>query len=119
MINRVLLAGRVVQDPVRSATPSGIPLTLLTLELRATPSALAEDATADVCAVEVHALGEGRAQVLGRYVQAGRDLMVEGRLREHEGRLIVRLDRFHFLESGLCSQGLWAPREGAPSLRAA
>ena len=105
MINRVLVAGKLTESPRTTTTPNGIPLVVLILEVR---HPRWTDEVPDVCSVEVHAVGEKRAEVLVRYMEKGRDLMVEGQLREHGGKLHIALDRFHFMERGLSARYLWA-----------
>ncbi len=104
MINRVLLAGRIVDDPKVTTTESGNKLTVLTLRVQH-PSWISD--TPEDCAVEVQMWGEGRASVAERYFKSGMDLMVEGRLLQDGARLVVALERFHFMLDGVQPRYFW------------
>ncbi len=104
MINRVLIAGRLLKSPELSVTRGGTPMALLTLEVKH-PSWTG--GPPDVCTVKVLAYGEGLTTVLDRYLTAGRDLLVEGQLRDTEDGLCVALDRFHFMEGKLETRYFW------------
>lgn len=110
MINRVLVAGRLAEAPLVRATSRGTPYAVLTLDLQ---HVRAPGIEPEVSCVEVHAYGEGRAAVLDRYLERGRDLLVEGYLRREGQELIVVCERFSFMERSLHSQPLWA--DAAPS----
>jgi single-stranded DNA-binding protein len=104
MINRVLIAGRLLKSPELSVTPGGTPLAVLTLELKH-PSW--KEGEPDVCTVQVHAYGEGLTSTLSRYLTAGRDLLVEGQLREATSGLCIALDRFQFLRDKIEARYFW------------
>lgn len=104
MINRVLIAGRLLKSPELSVTRGGAPMALLTLEVKH-PSWTG--GPPDVCTVTVLAYGTGLTGVLDRYLTAGRDLLVEGQLRETEDGLRVALDRFHFMPSKIETRYFW------------
>jgi single-stranded DNA-binding protein len=104
MINRVLIAGRLLKSPEMSMTPGGTPRAVLNLELKH-PSW--KGGEPDVCTVEVHAHGEGLTQVLSRYLEAGSDLLVEGQLRETASGLCIALDHFRFMKSRLETRYFW------------
>jgi hypothetical protein len=76
---------------------------LLTLELRRPRWG---QAVPDVCTVEVHAVGPRRTEILLQYLKKGRDVLVEGHLREEDGRLCVSMESFRFLSDGLTSTDL-------------
>jgi len=104
MINRVLIAGRLLKSPELSVALGGAPMALLTLEVKH-PSWTG--GPPDVCTVKVLAYGKGLTTVLDKYLTAGRDLLVEGQLRETTDGLRVALDRFHFMPNKIENRYLW------------
>ncbi len=111
MINRVVMVGRLAEDPVVRKTSGGAPQAVLTLDVQHQRWGGADP---EVTCVEVHAFGEGLTAVLGKYLERGRDLLIEGYLRREGEDLVVVLERFNFLERGLRSRSLWA-EAGAPA----
>ena len=104
MINRVLVAGRLVEALERTTTPGGTPLAVLTLELQHPSWGGGEP---DICTVKVHAVGEGLVNTLDRYLKVGEDLLVEGQLREVDQGLAIKLDHFRFMQRNLTTRYLW------------
>ena len=98
MINRVVIAGKIVESPRVETKPNGQKVAVLKLQIQHPMWGVAGT---EQCTVEVLGVGERRAEIFERYLQAGRDFMVEGHLVDVDGTLRVVVDQFHFMESGL------------------
>jgi hypothetical protein len=95
MINQVIIAGRLIEDP--QADGRGCALRL-ELARPARGSSGGEEAPATVRAV---ASDERRAANLQRYLRKGRDVLIHGHLQQDAGGLCVAVDSFEFMEDGL------------------
>lgn len=108
MINQVIIAGRLIEDP--QADGRGCALRL-ELARPARGSSGGEEAPATVRAV---ASDERRAANLQRYLRKGRDVLIHGHLQQDAGGLCVAVDSFEFMEDGLRTHLV----VGAPTARA-
>ena len=107
--NKVILMGNLTRDPEMRYTPSGTAITKLGLAVnrvwRDTEGQQKEETTF----VDVDAFGK-QAETLGQYMQKGRPILIEGRLKldqwedkntgQNRSRLGVVLARFTFIGSG-------------------
>ena len=114
MINRVILAGRVIQTPVTEQTGNGRTLTVFELEV--THPRWGE-AIPECCTVRVLCAHEARGEVLRRFCEAGRSLAVTGALVEEAHGLSVNLEGFEFLGRDIKTRYLrheaWALNDAA------
>ena len=107
--NNVILMGNLTRDPEMRYTPSGTAIAKLGLAVnrvwRDTEGQQKEETTF----VDVDAFGK-QAETLGQYMQKGRPILIEGRLKldqwedkntgQNRSRLGVVLERFTFIGSG-------------------
>jgi single-strand DNA-binding protein len=107
-LNRVMLMGNLTRDPEIRYTPQGTPIGELSLAVN--ESYKAQDGTVkeSVLYVDIEVWGR-QAETCKQYLQKGRPVFVEGRLRldqwetpqgEKKNKLRVRADRVQFLGSG-------------------
>ena len=111
MINRVVLGGRLVQDPELGQTSGGTAVVRVFLE---TEHLSSEQRPVESCRIEAKAFGPA-ADVLHRYLERGRVVIVEGYLREDQGRLVVIVESFNFMPDEIGSLPLWAAPEQLPA----
>lgn len=104
MINRVVVAGRLAEDPIVRRTAGGEPLVVLSLDVQQPRWGTTEP---EVACIEAHAFGR-RAETIAKYCERGRALLVEGYLRREGEDLVVIVEQSTFLERGLRSRSLWA-----------
>ena len=123
--NKVILMGNLTRDPEMRYTPSGTAIAKLGLAVnrvwRDTEGQQKEETTF----VDVDAFGK-QAETLGQYMQKGRPILVEGRLKldqwedkntgQNRSRLGVVLERFTFVGGGggQAGGGDAAPQQSAP-----
>ena len=123
--NKVILMGNLTRDPEIRYTPSGTAIAKLGLAVnrvwRDTEGQQKEETTF----VDVDAFGK-QAETLGQYMQKGRPILIEGRLKldqwedkntgQNRSRLGVVLERFTFIGSGAgqTDSGGAAPQQSAP-----
>ena len=107
--NKVILMGNLTRDPEMRYTPSGTAIAKLGLAVnrvwRDTEGQQKEETTF----VDVDAFGK-QAETLGQYMQKGRPILIEGRLKldqwedkntgQNRSRLGVVLERFTFIGGG-------------------
>ena len=120
--NKVILMGNLTRDPELRYTSSGTAIAKLGLAVnrvwRDTEGQQKEETTF----VDVDAFGK-QAETLGQYMQKGRPILVEGRLKldqwedkntgQNRSRLGVVLERFSFIGGGASGQGN-APQSSTP-----
>ena len=123
--NKVILMGNLTRDPEMRYTPSGTAIAKLGLAVnrvwRDTEGQQKEETTF----VDVDAFGK-QAETLGQYMQKGRPILIEGRLKldqwedkntgQNRSRLGVVLERFTFIGSGAghADGGGGAQQQSAP-----
>ena len=77
MLNRILLIGRLVQDPDLRYTPSGVPVAKFTLAIDRPFKR--QDGGRDTDFIDIVAWRQ-RAEFASNYLSKGRQILVEGRL---------------------------------------
>lgn len=101
MINQVVLAGRLTENPKQI----GASRVELVLEVEHTPWGGAEEA----CELRVRLESQRQCEVALKFLEAERDVLVEGHLRVDQDDCYVVSRRWTFLERGLESRCLWDP----------
>ncbi|MBI4232290.1 single-stranded DNA-binding protein [Candidatus Peregrinibacteria bacterium] len=79
-VNKVMLIGRLTRDPELRYTPSGKAVCELGLAINRTYKKENGEEVEDTCYVDITAWGR-RAEVCSEYLQKGRTVYIEGRLR--------------------------------------
>ena len=106
--NQVILAGRLTRDPQLSTLPSNTSVCEFGMAINRKWRSQSGEMREEVCFVEIRAYGR-QAETLNQYMQKGRPLLVEGRLKydQWEGKdggkrskLYVVVDTFQFLGDG-------------------
>lgn len=108
MINQVVVAGTLVEDPRRAQ--AGFPAVDMRLAVQSQPR-YEQDRTRQ-SEVVVRVFGEKRADVVMRWLAKGRPLMVTGHLEREGLDLVVVADRFEFMSDGTISRSLFEPPAG-------
>lgn len=106
--NKVILAGNLTRDPQLSNLPSGMAVCELGLAInRKWRPQGGGDMREEVCFVDLRAYGK-TAETIAQYMQKGKPLLVEGRLKYDQweakdggkrSKLYVVVDNFQFLGS--------------------
>ncbi len=104
--NRVILIGNLTRDPESRTTPNGKSVCSFSLALNRRYKLESGEDREEVTFVDVEAYGK-QAELIGKYVNKGRPLMVEGRLKldqwekngEKRSRLKVVTENFQFMGS--------------------
>ena len=103
--NKVILMGNLTRDPELRYTPKGTAVAKLSLALNRKYSDKDGQSVEETTFVDVDAFGK-TAETIGQYMQKGRAILVEGRLKmdewdDKEGKrrhkLIVILEKFNFV----------------------
>lgn len=126
MINRVTIAGRLVEAPARGREGA---VEVLRLRLEVDESAWDRAGTRGAsagaggrCVVPVEARGPV-TEVLERWLGPGRPLLVTGHLAARGGAVVVALEQFQFVSDEVEPRPLWleggAPRGGGRARPAA
>lgn len=103
MINRVILAGKLLRPPVALSGPRrGCELVL---QLEHVPHW--GGSPAERCGVRVVLFGQQRAEVAQKWLDAGRAIVLHGHLINDGRELLVEAERWEFLSDGLVSRCLW------------
>lgn len=111
--NKVILMGNLTRDPEVRATPSGMQICKFGLAVNRRFNSQNGEAKEEVTFVDIDAFGK-QAEIIAKYCQKGRPLLVEGRLRldnwtDKEGRKQSKL-------SVVCENfQLLGGREGGPA----
>jgi len=123
--NKVILMGNLTRDPELRYTPSGTAIAKLGLAVNRVWRDAEGQQKEEVTFVDVDAFGK-QAETLGQYMQKGRPILVEGRLKldqwedkntgQNRSRLGVVLERFSFVGGGggQAGGGGAAPQQSAP-----
>lgn len=115
-VNKVLISGRLTQDPELRYTPSGIAVTTLRMAVNSTFFSKDKDKREEVCYINVVAWRR-QAETCVEYLRKGSPAFIEGRLQsrswetqdgQKRSTIEVQADRVQFLEWG-------GDRETAPS----
>jgi single-strand DNA-binding protein len=111
--NRVILAGNLTRDPQLSYTPSNTPVCELGMAVNRRWRDREGNQKDDVCFVDLICYGR-QAETINQYMQKGRPMLVEGRLRyrqwtnkegQNRNKLDVVIENFTFLGGGGGGQG--------------
>lgn len=103
--NKVILVGNLTRDPELRVTGTGLSICKIGLAVNRSYTSKDGESKDETTYVDVDAFGK-QAEILGKYMQKGRPLMVEGRLKldqweSNEGqkrsKLGVVLESFQFL----------------------
>ena len=123
--NKVLLMGDLPRDPELRYTPSGTAIAKMGLAVNRVWRDAEGQQKEEVTFVDVDAFGK-QAETIGQYMQKGRPILVEGRLKldqredkntgHNRSRLGVVLERFTFVGGGggQAGGGDAAPQQSAP-----
>jgi len=103
--NKVILAGNLTRDPQLSYLPSNTPVVEFGMAINRKWKDQNGEMREDVCFVDLQAYGK-QAETLNQYMNKGKPLLVEGRLKldqwqgkdgEKRSRLRVVVENFQFL----------------------
>ena len=103
--NKVILVGNLTRDPELRVTSTGLSICKLGLAVNRSYTTKDGESKDETTYVDVDAFGK-QAEILGKYMQKGRPLMVEGRLKldqwesndgQKRSKLGVVLESFQFL----------------------
>ena len=107
--NKVILMGNLTRDPELRYTPSGTAIAKMGLAVNRVWRDAEGQQKEEVTFVDVDAFGK-QAETIGQYMQKGRPILVEGRLKldqwedkntgQNRSRLGVVLERFTFVGGG-------------------
>ena len=123
-LNRVILAGNLTRDPQLSYLPSNTPVVEFGMAINRKWKSQTGDMKDETCFVDMRAYGR-QAETLNQYMNKGKPLLVEGRLKfdqwqgkegERRSKLYVVVEGFQFL--GAPSGGQRGPG-GPPAGRGA
>ncbi len=103
MINQVLLAGRLAGDP-RILEGAGGPCVEMEVEVERVPHFDSEKT--ERAPVTVRAFGDRIVGIVTKYFHRGQGVLVHGHLRGGESGLLVVMDRFEFVNSGVVARAL-------------
>jgi hypothetical protein len=107
VINQVIIAGRLIEDPRVTTRPGQEAEAELRLEIERpgkTPGG--EGVAVERCLIQARLKGDMRTEVAKRYLERDRHVLVHGHLRREADGLFVAVDRFEFMEHGLISRPL-------------
>ena len=103
--NKVILAGNLTRDPQLSYLPSNTPVCEFGLAINRKWKSQTGDMKDETCFVDMRAYGR-QAETLNQYMNKGKPLLVEGRLKfdqwqgkegERRSKLYVVVEGFQFL----------------------
>ena len=103
--NKVILVGNLTRDPELRVTGTGLAICKIGLAVNRSYTSKDGESKDETTYVDVDAFGK-QAEILGKYMQKGRPLMVEGRLKldqwessdgQKRSKLGVVLESFQFL----------------------
>jgi len=106
--NKVILMGNLTRDPELRVTPKGTAVCQIGLAVNSSYKDKDGNAREEVTFVDVDVFGR-QAEVIAKYMNKGRPILVEGRLKldsweskegEKRSKLKVVLDNFQFVGSG-------------------
>ncbi|HKQ47872.1 MAG TPA: single-stranded DNA-binding protein [Phycisphaerae bacterium] len=122
--NKVILAGNLTRDPQLSYLPSNTPVCEFGMAINRKWKGQDGQSREDVCFVDMRAYGR-QAETLNQYMNKGKPLMVEGRLKydqwqgkegEKRSKLYVVVENFQFIGAPSGGQrGPGGPPPGRPA----
>ena len=113
-LNKVFLVGNLTRDPELRYTPQGTAVTTLGMALNSTFKDKSGQMQKDTCFVNIVVWAQ-MAEVCNQYLQKGRQVLVEGRLKSrswqtNEGKkrtvLEVVANRVQFMPQGVRQEGV-------------
>ncbi|MBE86771.1 MAG: single-stranded DNA-binding protein [Verrucomicrobiales bacterium] len=121
--NKVILMGNLTRDPELRYTPKGTAVAKLGLAVNRTWRNADGQQQDETTFVDVDAFGK-QAETLGQYMQKGRPILVEGRLKldqwedkntgQNRSKLGVILEKFSFVGGGQSGGSTNTPQSSAP-----
>ena len=121
--NKVILMGNLTRDPELRYTPKGTAVAKLGLAVNRTWRNAEGQQQDETTFVDVDAFGK-QAETLGQYMQKGRPILVEGRLKldqwedkntgQNRSKLGVILEKFSFVGGGQTGGTASTPQSSAP-----
>ena len=121
--NKVILMGNLTRDPELRYTPKGTAVAKLGLAVNRTWRNADGQQQDETTFVDVDAFGK-QAETLGQYMQKGRPILVEGRLKldqwedkntgQNRSKLGVILEKFSFVGGGQSRGSTNTPQSSAP-----
>ena len=121
--NKVILMGNLTRDPELRYTPTGTAVAKLGLAVNRTWRNADGQQQDETTFVDVDAFGK-QAETLGQYMQKGRPILVEGRLKldqwedkntgQNRSKLGVILEKFSFVGGGQSGGSTNTPQSSAP-----
>ena len=105
--NKVILIGNLTRDPELRVTGTGLSICKLGLAVNRSYTSKDGESKDETTYVDVDAFGK-QAEILGKYMQKGRPIMIEGRLKldqwesndgQKRSKLGVVLESFQFIGS--------------------
>jgi len=121
--NKVILMGNLTRDPELRYTPKGTAVAKLGLAVNRTWRNADGQQQDETTFVDVDAFGK-QAETLGQYMQKGRPILVEGRLKldqwedkntgQNRSKLGVILEKFSFVGGGQSGGNTNTPQSSAP-----
>ena len=103
--NKVILVGNLTRDPELRVTGTGLSICKIGLAVNRSYTSKDGESKDETTYVDVDAFGK-QAEILGKYMQKGRPLMIEGRLKldqwesndgQKRSKLGVVLESFQFI----------------------
>ena len=103
--NKVILMGNLTRDPELRVTNTGLSICKLSLAVNRTYTTKEGDSKDETTYVDIDSFGK-QAETLSKYLQKGRPIMVEGRLKldqwetnegQKRSKLAVVLENFQFI----------------------
>ena len=121
--NKVILMGNLTRDPELRYTPKGTAVAKLGLAVNRTWRNADGQQQDETTFVDVDAFGK-QAETLGQYMQKGRPILLEGRLKldqwedkntgQNRSKLGVILEKFSFVGGGQSGGSTNTPQSSAP-----
>ncbi|MAD24986.1 MAG: single-stranded DNA-binding protein [Verrucomicrobiales bacterium] len=121
--NKVILMGNLTRDPELRYTPKGTAVAKLGLAVNRTWRNADGQQQDETTFVDVDAFGK-QAETLGQYMQKGRPILVEGRLKldqwedkntgQNRSKLGVILEKFSFVGGSQSGGSTNTPQSSAP-----
>jgi len=119
-LNKIILIGRLTRDPELRYTPGGAAVAELRLAANHTYRTRDNEKREEVCFFDVSIFGRS-AETAKQYLQKGREVLVEGRLKfdtwegqdgQKRSKHSIFADRFQFIGSGRGERSAAAGADG-------
>lgn len=123
-LNKVMLIGRLTRDPDLRYAANGLGICKLGLAVNRSWRDKSGERREETTFIDVDAFGK-QAETLGQYLQKGKSVYVEGRLKldswedkqtgQKRNKLGVALESFQFIDGGESSGGTSRSQDNAPA----